>query len=226
MKLCSVKGCCRKYLAKGYCEMHYRRVRRYGSTELSKDHCSKRKYKGKCKITGCNNKSEKGNFCLPHYKENKNRIHREWYKRNKKKKIKQSLEYAMGKGKENHKRSYKKWAKANPDKLASGSLRYTCGIDLKDKENLYKAQNGCCALCGDYIKIEDMCVDHDHETGIVRGLLCHRCNRGLGQFKDDIKLLKKAFDYLNINNFSFIHVSNFHKEVMIPRFGNWKYRKQ
>jgi hypothetical protein len=58
------------------------------------------------------------------------------------------------------------------------------------------AQKSRCAICGakkDY----DLCVDHCHKTGKIRGLLCRPCNVGLGQFKDNKKLLACAIRYLS-----------------------------
>ena len=54
-------------------------------------------------------------------------------------------------------------------------------------------QNGVCAVCGVGGKLH---VDHDHETGLVRGLLCGSCNRALGLLKDNVDSLKMAIDYL------------------------------
>ncbi len=50
-----------------------------------------------------------------------------------------------------------------------------------------------CMICG---KEEKLVVDHDHETGNVRGLLCNHCNRGLGHFRDNIQFLDNAISYL------------------------------
>jgi hypothetical protein len=60
-------------------------------------------------------------------------------------------------------------------------------------------QHGCCAVCltdepGG--KCKQWQIDHDHTTGIVRGLLCVRCNVGLGHFSDDVAMLKAAIAYL------------------------------
>lgn len=60
-------------------------------------------------------------------------------------------------------------------------------------DGLMEAQGGTCAICP---RTDDLCVDHDHATGVVRGLLCRSCNSGLGQFRDDPVLLAKAIDYL------------------------------
>ena len=57
-------------------------------------------------------------------------------------------------------------------------------------------QAGRCLLCGNSPKRKQLAVDHDHGTGAVRGLLCHPCNGGLGQFRDDPDLLERAAAYL------------------------------
>lgn len=56
-------------------------------------------------------------------------------------------------------------------------------------------QGGVCAVCFDPLG-PDAHVDHDHESGLVRGLLCRSCNLGLGNFKDDPVRLAAAADYL------------------------------
>ena len=63
-------------------------------------------------------------------------------------------------------------------------------------------QNSLCAICGKTEKNIDrnLSVDHDHVTGKVRGLLCSNCNRGLGYFKDNSELMKKAAEYVIQNS--------------------------
>ena len=64
-------------------------------------------------------------------------------------------------------------------------------------DNLYEIQRGCCALCNEpEEKFAWLCIDHDHETGRIRGLLCPNCNRGLGLLQDNPILLKKAAQYV------------------------------
>lgn len=76
------------------------------------------------------------------------------------------------------------------------------GITPEQYNTLHIDQGGVCAICGQQetkihkgVKV-DLCVDHDHETGKVRGLLCAMCNHGLGNFKDNTELLTNAIDYL------------------------------
>jgi len=53
-----------------------------------------------------------------------------------------------------------------------------------------------CAICGNPGGKKRLCVDHDHVTGKIRGILCDNCNVGIGRLKDDIGLLYRAIDYL------------------------------
>jgi hypothetical protein len=75
------------------------------------------------------------------------------------------------------------------------NLKRIYGISSDDYESMLEAQNGVCWICQ---KSEDvkLSVDHDHDTGKVRGLLCNRCNRGIGNFDDEPELLQRAVYYL------------------------------
>ncbi len=86
--------------------------------------------------------------------------------------------------------------------LSQRRRNYKCkyGITIEDYDNMLKEQGGCCAICG---SSDSKChgrmnfaVDHCHETGKVRGLLCNDCNRALGLFQDSSEILDKAVKYL------------------------------
>lgn len=84
------------------------------------------------------------------------------------------------------------------------NLQKKFGISGKQYAEMLAAQGGGCALCGNGISHQSrdgrenrLAVDHDHETGAVRGLLCVRCNRGIGYLNDDPVLLRAAADYLD-----------------------------
>ena len=75
--------------------------------------------------------------------------------------------------------------------------RYNLTEDEFDK--ILKDQGGTCKICNNTSsnsRIVKLSVDHCHETGNVRGLLCSNCNMGLGRFKDNAELLSKAIEYL------------------------------
>lgn len=72
------------------------------------------------------------------------------------------------------------------------------GITSDEYNELFESQQGRCAICGGHQTEfkKRLHVDHDHDTGQVRGLLCGTCNTGLGMFRDNIDLLDKAIKYL------------------------------
>ena len=73
------------------------------------------------------------------------------------------------------------------DILRDRNLKKRYGITLDDYNEMLEAQNRCCAICGIHEKHCDknLAVDHNHNTGEVRKLLCQHCNTGLGQFRDN-----------------------------------------
>jgi hypothetical protein len=75
------------------------------------------------------------------------------------------------------------------------------GITQEDYDRMFQAQDGKCAICGSESAgingRKNFCVDHNHKTGKVRGLLCHNCNVSVGLMKDSPDLLRKAATYLD-----------------------------
>ena len=74
-------------------------------------------------------------------------------------------------------------------------------LEPQHKQALIDAQSNSCAICNYKFgqKKGDMKVDHDHNTGVVRGLLCDLCNRGIGMLKDSPSVLQSAIQYLTKN---------------------------
>lgn len=71
------------------------------------------------------------------------------------------------------------------------------GLTYDEYKNMLLSQNDLCAICGNFKShSREWHVDHCHETGLVRGILCHHCNLLLGNSKDSIDILKKAIKYL------------------------------
>lgn len=96
------------------------------------------------------------------------------------------------------------WNAANRDKQKAANermhLKRAYGMTPEEYRRMSDEQGGRCAACGDVPSGAGHCgrlhVDHDHETGAIRGLLCVTCNQGLGQFKDSVVRLRRAAMYL------------------------------
>lgn len=93
----------------------------------------------------------------------------------------------------------KRYVKNKPRLLQelSDSRLKQYGLTRDSWEKLFADQNGECAVCSNFLDASfKTCVVHCHKTGAVRGLLCRTCNLGLGHFKDDADLLRRALCYL------------------------------
>lgn len=84
-------------------------------------------------------------------------------------------------------------------KRRENKLVQVYGITVEQYDELFRRQNGKCAICSRPPKTRRLHVDHCHRTKIVRGLLCYNCNYGLSWFKDNPQFLLKASKYLTIH---------------------------
>jgi hypothetical protein len=106
----------------------------------------------------------------------------------------------------------KQYNAANTDKIKDAKRRYRdsgkerdtnlrkrYGISAAEYDAMLVRQNNCCAICGSATPggKGTFHVDHCHNTGAVRGLLCNGCNVGLGAFKDNKEALTRAIKYLD-----------------------------
>ena len=82
------------------------------------------------------------------------------------------------------------------------NLEKKYGLSLEEYDNLLERQEGKCAICGTTENRGPgfrLVVDHNHDTGKVRGLLCNGCNTGIGNLYDNPKVVLKAYEYLITN---------------------------
>lgn len=142
---------------------------------------------------------------------------RKWYKLNREKKLELSREYSKT-HREMKRKSTKEWKKRNPEKVKiiskrsndknrekineknrkgryKAQLKYMYGITEEYYKNMVELQEGKCLICG-FTSDRRLYVDHNHITGKIRGLLCMKCNAGLGMFQDNPVIIKNAYNYI------------------------------
>lgn len=99
----------------------------------------------------------------------------------------------------------KRYCEANVEKLRKHrkvyKLKSKYDITVEQYNLILDKQNGCCNICKRHHSEfkQALAVDHDHTTGIVRGLLCRNCNQSLGTFNDSIDTLMNAVEHLKSN---------------------------
>lgn len=97
-----------------------------------------------------------------------------------------------------HRLQQREWCKKNPERRKiidqKAAIKYNYGLTFEAYTKLREKQQDRCAICSREQK--RLNIDHDHLTKQVRGLLCRKCNYGLGFFGDDTQLLEKAIAYL------------------------------
>jgi prolyl oligopeptidase PreP (S9A serine peptidase family) len=127
--------------------------------------------------------------------EERKQYRKEQYLKNKDKE-KAAREIYYSKNKELILARNKKYNKENPDKRKSAILKYEYGITLDQYNEMFKAQEGKCAICERHQNklTRTLCVDHDHKTNKVRALLCLTCNTDVSVVENR---LEEMTNYLN-----------------------------
>lgn len=225
MKSCSIDQCENWSESRGLCHNHYQQWRRKNADVCVIDDCNNlgtrrsmcrrhyyewRKDNGdSCSIDGCNKVINCRKLCREHYEQ--------WRIEN--------APRCSAEGCNNHRvahnlcnKHFKKYQKSRAEKCTVDNcselqdsrglcrkhyyyfMKYGLTEDLH--QELKNIQENKCAICGSKpdkgttTNSNELHIDHDHETNEVRGLLCHFCNVGLGQFKDNEQLLFAAIQYL------------------------------
>lgn len=116
--------------------------------------------------------------------------------RNKEKRIETTKKY-RDKNKEKIRESCRNYMRTHKDSSIRARLK-TYGLTPEQYNEIFIIQKGCCSICGRHQSEfrKALAVDHDHETGKIRGLLCSNCNAMLGYANDNQQVLLKAVEYL------------------------------
>lgn len=135
------------------------------------------------------NKEERREYNRKYHKEKRGKeaqkvYYKDWYKKNSYEKRKQRRAY------------YKANRVVEKEKSRVQKFKRYYGLSLEDIDKILIEQQYKCKLCGASLIETKRCIDHDHKTGKVRGILCQCCNTGLGMFHDDPKQLSLAIRYI------------------------------
>lgn len=220
-KGCSVYGCCKPSVSKGFCDTHRKRLERHGSIlqtrpgdwGLRDKHPLRHTWRGFDRLNGGLHEEWKDFWKFveavgekPSNSHTLSRIQVDqplgpgnWYWR-------ESIVSPEKKAnKAGYMREYSKARRKNdPWHEFRNSLKRHYGITVEEYCAMHEAQNGVCAICGKPElsvdgrtgNVRRLAVDHCHESNKIRGLLCAMCNTGIGALGDDIANLLSAIEYL------------------------------
>jgi hypothetical protein len=139
--------------------------------------------------------SDYATYGREYYLKNKERIHalnQKWREKNKESHLAKAREYHHKNREEILPKKRKRW-KENAALISAKRRFENYGLTPEDFDHMILERAGCCDIC---LQPALLVVDHNHETGKVRGLLCDQCNQAIGLMRDDAERLKSAAVYL------------------------------
>ena len=188
-EVCTIDGCDKPTFCRDWCSAHYSRWQRHGDPMLLKRRSPFRagdsvKWCSRCEQEkppadfGVRNRGALSGYCNPC-------------------KVEYDAEYARTPaGQRARRKASQRWA-AGPSHAYNLQWRY--GITVDDYERMREEQGNVCGICGADEPGGNntrWCVDHCHDGGFVRGLLCVHCNMAIGQMRHDPVTLRAAADYV------------------------------
>lgn len=197
MDTCKIEGCDKPKEARGWCRMHYGRWYRWGDP-LEPDHRGLRE-KPTCSIGGCDNEHSAKGLCKKHYVAQRRPGPATYTCANcgeefrAKRRRTGDVAYCSRKCK-----SLARTPEQNRETALRSYYKTRYGLTV---EEVAEMRAGGCQICGRrgspgrWEGVQNLHVDHDHETGEVRGVLCHGCNLAIGHLPTR-ELLEAAIRYL------------------------------
>ena len=219
---CSVQGCVKEVVAKDFCSTHYKRFSRHGHVLFTRQsdwgsrtkHPLYKLHHGLVRSYTAHQMLDKRWLDFWDFvKDVGDKPEGDWRLSRKDETIAygpdnwhwiKAKEFGDARYKEYRKLWQKRKRDTDPEYSFNASLKKSYGICCNTYYKMHEQQNGVCAICEkaelsvdkNTGKIRRLSVDHCHTTGKIRGLLCSRCNRGLGFFRDNVDLLRNAIQYL------------------------------
>ena len=213
---CEIEGCEREYKGHGMCDMHIRRVRKNG--EVGPAETLRARNVGNCSVPDCERQSRSRGMCDSHYSQLKagrpispyfpDRWIGRAFDRDEfgNKQCRRCLNWVPEKEFASNRRTEDGLAQYCIKCTRFYAARTMYGINEEDYESILASQGGGCGICGSVTPgaRRTFAVDHDHACcpgakscgKCVRGLLCQKCNIGLGHFMDSPERLRSAAEYL------------------------------
>lgn len=205
-KPCKIDGCSSPASGRGWCSKHYQRWRRHGDPEHQTVYTTNTRHQDKpCAVDGCHDIAVARGWCKMHWTR--------WKRHGNPGPAMLLLEPRLNHADERKcvdcgetkpadaflidpRRKTKLLSRCRPCRTTSdreGARRRRYGITQEQYDAMLNAQGGRCAVCGGAARL---CIDHEHSTGRVRGILCNNCNVALGRLGDDPGRVKSLLQYL------------------------------
>lgn len=190
---CTVEGCGRPHKAAGLCQTHYMQTRR-GAPITPVIRVRAGEKPPECSEADCHNPVKAKGLCMMHYA----RLLRHGYTTERARTRPPKPCSVPGCGNRLYSNGLCNQHHLRFRKAAQHGMSFDDYLEMQAKQRFV------CAICeqperavnAHSLKRKELAIDHCHDTGKVRGLLCSSCNRGLGLFADDPQLLQRAADYL------------------------------